>query len=272
MRNVLGIVPKGNSEMVAAAIRTVIAQPDAARVSEQFDTIAVMLGRQLPKVETMMRDAKDDLLAFSAFPQLHWRQLWSTNPLERTNKEISAAPTSSGCFRTRPRCSAWPAPYWSNNTTNGPPLTAALQRTLDGPARPRARDRRAGGHPRTHDRMIRTLTPNTSRNYTTRRDVTNPSSRPSTNRARHFPTVAGAHPNCSATDLLSARPVGAHQHDPRPQRQRLRGLRPPSPAGQLLPLLICEHPHCLRASRAHATTYAPNLRRRTLVRNRGPRL
>ena len=88
MRNVLAVVPKGNSEMVAAAIRTVFAQPDAARVSEQFDTIAVMLGRQLPKVETMMRDAKDDLLAFSAFPQLHWRQLWSTNPLERTNKEI----------------------------------------------------------------------------------------------------------------------------------------------------------------------------------------
>ena len=37
-------------------------------VIEQLETIAVMLGRQLPKVEQMMRDARDDLLAFAAFP------------------------------------------------------------------------------------------------------------------------------------------------------------------------------------------------------------
>ena len=98
MRNVLAVVPKGSSEMVAAAIRTVFAQPDAARVSEQFDTIAVMLGRQLPKVQTMMLEAKDDLLAFSAFPQVHWRQLWSTNPLERTNKEIKRRTDVVGVF------------------------------------------------------------------------------------------------------------------------------------------------------------------------------
>ncbi len=88
MRNVLAVVPKGNAEMVAAAIRTIFAQPDGAHVLEQFEVITGMLGRQLPKVETMMREAKDDLLAFTAFPQAHWRQIWSTNPLERTNKEI----------------------------------------------------------------------------------------------------------------------------------------------------------------------------------------
>jgi len=98
MRNVLAVVPKGSAEMVAAAIRTVFAQPDAARVAEQFDTIAVMLGRQLPKVETLMVQAKDDLLAFSAFPQVHWRQLWSTNPLERTNKEIKRRTDVVGVF------------------------------------------------------------------------------------------------------------------------------------------------------------------------------
>jgi putative transposase len=98
LRNVLGVVPKGSSEMVAAAIRTVFAQPDAQRVGEQFDTIAEMLGRQLPKVEAMMREAKPDLLAFSAFPQVHWRQLWSTNPLERTNKEIKRRTDVVGVF------------------------------------------------------------------------------------------------------------------------------------------------------------------------------
>ena len=48
LRNVLAQVPKGNAEMVAAAIRTIFAQPDAAHVREQLDVIAGMLGRQLP--------------------------------------------------------------------------------------------------------------------------------------------------------------------------------------------------------------------------------
>jgi transposase-like protein len=58
MRNVLARVPKGNSEMVAAAIRTVFAQPDAEHVHGQLDVIATMLGRQFPAVETMLREAK----------------------------------------------------------------------------------------------------------------------------------------------------------------------------------------------------------------------
>ena len=36
----------------------------------------------------MLRDAEDDLLAFIAFPVAHWMRIWSTNPLERLNKEI----------------------------------------------------------------------------------------------------------------------------------------------------------------------------------------
>ena len=98
MRNVLAVVPKGNAEMVAAAIRTIFAQPDAASVAEQFDDIATKLERMLPKVAAMMREAKEDLLAFTGFPQAHWRQLWSTNPLERTNKEIKRRTDVVGVF------------------------------------------------------------------------------------------------------------------------------------------------------------------------------
>jgi transposase-like protein len=74
--------------MVAAAIRTIFAQHDAAHVQDQLDVIAGMLGRQFPKLEVMLGDSAEDLLAFTSFPVSHWKKLWSTNPLERLNKEI----------------------------------------------------------------------------------------------------------------------------------------------------------------------------------------
>ena len=98
LRNVLAQVPKGSSEMVAAAIRTIFAQPDAAHVREQLGVIAGMLGRQSSKVETMLRDAAEDLLAFTSFPAAHWKKIWSTNPLERLNKEVKRRTDVVGVF------------------------------------------------------------------------------------------------------------------------------------------------------------------------------
>ena len=98
VRNVLARVPRGSAEMVAAAIRTIFAQPDADAVAEQFDRIAEMLARQFPDVGRMLRDARADLLAFSAFPAAHWRQIWSTNPLERVHREIKRRTDVVGVF------------------------------------------------------------------------------------------------------------------------------------------------------------------------------
>ena len=98
LRNVLAKIPKGHAEMVAAAIRTIFAQPDAAHVRSQLDVIAGMLARQFPNVEAMLRDAADELTAFAAFPASHWKKIWSTNPLERVNKEIKRRTDVVGVF------------------------------------------------------------------------------------------------------------------------------------------------------------------------------
>jgi putative transposase len=98
LRNVLAQVPKGSAEMVAAAIRTIFAQPDAHHVHEQLDVIAGMLGRQFPKLEAMLRDSVEELLAFTSFPVSHWKKVWSTNPLERLNKEIKRRTDVVGVF------------------------------------------------------------------------------------------------------------------------------------------------------------------------------
>src|SRR5450759_221079 len=98
MRNVLAKIPKASGEMVAAAIRTVFAQPDRDHVEAQFDEITTMLARQFPVVADMLGDARTDLLAFSSFPAAHWKKIWSTNPLERLNKEIKRRTNVVGIF------------------------------------------------------------------------------------------------------------------------------------------------------------------------------
>lgn len=98
MRNVWARIPKASGEMVAAAIRTIFAQPDAAHVAAQFDEITLMLRRQFPVVADMLDDARTDVLAFSAFPSAHWRKIWSTNPLERLHKEIKRRTNVVGIF------------------------------------------------------------------------------------------------------------------------------------------------------------------------------
>ena len=98
LRNVLARIPRGNAEMVAAAVRTIFAQPDVEHVHSQLDVIAGMLGKQFPVVEVMLRDAADDVLAFASFPVGHWKKIWSTNPLERVNKEIKRRTDVVGVF------------------------------------------------------------------------------------------------------------------------------------------------------------------------------
>jgi len=98
LRNVLARIPKGSAEMVLAAIRTIFAQPDAAAVRDQLDEIAERLTPRFPVVAAMLVAAKEDVTAFTSFPVSHWRKVWSTNPLERVNKEIKRRTDVVGIF------------------------------------------------------------------------------------------------------------------------------------------------------------------------------
>jgi putative transposase len=98
LRNVLARVPKASAEMVAAAIRTIFAQPTGAEVVEQLNKVAAMLAPKFPQVAAMLADAREDLTAFTSFPVAHWRKLWSTNPLERLNKEVKRRTNVVGIF------------------------------------------------------------------------------------------------------------------------------------------------------------------------------
>jgi putative transposase len=99
-RNLLACVPKANQEMVAAAFRTVFAQPTRGEMASQWDHVRDTLAERFEKAARLMDGAKEELLAFSAFPRAHWRQIWSTNPLERLNKEVKRRCRVVGIFPT----------------------------------------------------------------------------------------------------------------------------------------------------------------------------
>jgi putative transposase len=80
--NALALVPKRASQMVAATIRTVFAQPDPASAREQWRRVADSFRARFPRLAQLMDEAEEEVLAYSAFPAEHWRQVWSNNPLE----------------------------------------------------------------------------------------------------------------------------------------------------------------------------------------------
>jgi putative transposase len=97
-RNLLATIPKAHQDMVAALFRTVFAGIDAETVSAQWDHVTATLAERWPKAAALMDAAKAEVLAFTAFPVEHWRKIWSTNPLERVNKEIKRRSRVVGIF------------------------------------------------------------------------------------------------------------------------------------------------------------------------------
>ena len=98
MRNALAKVGKGHAEMVAAAIRTIFCQPTGPGVRAHVETVAQTLDQQFPAAAELLRDARDEITAFADFPEAHWRKIWSTNPLERLNKEVKRRTDVVGIF------------------------------------------------------------------------------------------------------------------------------------------------------------------------------
>jgi transposase-like protein len=80
--------------------RTIFAQRDPAIVATTWDQVRDQLGDRFPKIGVLMDDAKAEVLAFSSFPRAHWTKVWSTNPLERLNKEVKRPARVVGIFPT----------------------------------------------------------------------------------------------------------------------------------------------------------------------------
>lgn len=98
MRNVLAHVPQQDKAIVAAAIRTIFAQPNQAAAKAQLHEVVQTLQGRWAKAASVLLAAADDLLAHMVFPSEHWSRLDSTNPLERLNREVKRRTDVVGVF------------------------------------------------------------------------------------------------------------------------------------------------------------------------------
>lgn len=99
--NVLTKVPKAAQPGVAALFRMIFLQQDADAVRQQAEQVLAALEQRWPDAAKVFAQALDDVLAFTAFPKEHWRQIWSNNPQERLNKEIRRRTDVVGIFPNR---------------------------------------------------------------------------------------------------------------------------------------------------------------------------
>jgi transposase-like protein len=101
MRNALATVPKLAQQMVAATLRTIFAQPDADSARETVERICRLFEKRYPQLVACLRGAETDVLAYYGFPVEHRRQIWSTNSLERLNREVGRRCEVVGIFPNR---------------------------------------------------------------------------------------------------------------------------------------------------------------------------
>jgi putative transposase len=98
MRSALAHVPAKQRPAVVAMLKTIFAQETAADARAQWDSVADALRERAPKLAGLMDGAREDVLAYTAFPREHWPQIASTNPLERLNGEIKRRADVVGIF------------------------------------------------------------------------------------------------------------------------------------------------------------------------------
>jgi putative transposase len=102
MRNLLAHVPRGDMAVVAAALRTIFAQPDQDAARRQLRAVYEAMLPRWPKAAQVLIEAEHDLLTYMTFPKEHWKRVYSNNVLERLNKEVKRRTNVVGVFPDEP--------------------------------------------------------------------------------------------------------------------------------------------------------------------------
>jgi putative transposase len=100
-RNVLCRVPKAAQGFVAAALKGIFSQTSQGEAQKALRKAVELLRPKYPAAAAIIQEAEGDVLSYMSFPDKHWRQIHSTNPLERQNREIRRRTDVVGIFPNR---------------------------------------------------------------------------------------------------------------------------------------------------------------------------
>jgi transposase-like protein len=101
MRNLLARVPRTAQAMVAATVRTIFGQADRTTAQRHLRDVCLTLRARFPQAVALLEEAEEEIFTFYDFPLEHRRQIYSTNPLERLNKELKRRSAVVGIFPNR---------------------------------------------------------------------------------------------------------------------------------------------------------------------------
>jgi putative transposase len=101
LRNVLAHVSQHRKLEIADAFRSILAQGNADQARAQAVAVIERYAKAAPKAMEILAHGLEDVLAFYAFPSVHRRKIWSSNPIEHLNGVLRKRTNVVGVFPNR---------------------------------------------------------------------------------------------------------------------------------------------------------------------------
>jgi putative transposase len=101
LRNIMAHVSQHRKLEVADGFRSILSQSTAEEARTRAVSIIEQFGKTCPKAMEILAAGLDDVLAFYAFPAVHRRKLWSSNPIEHLNGTLRKRTDVVGVFPNR---------------------------------------------------------------------------------------------------------------------------------------------------------------------------
>jgi putative transposase len=101
LRNVLAHVSHHRKLELAEAFRSILSQSTADEARARAVTVIELFGKSCPKAMEILAAGLEAVLSFYAFPNVHRRKLWSSNPIEHLNGTLRKRTNVVGIFPNR---------------------------------------------------------------------------------------------------------------------------------------------------------------------------